>query len=147
MEVFKDKSQKKGIIKRFLSNFTSQKKLKQTKSINESFVLVETTKKELLQVQEEDYLDDQLDTNEMFNYSANIETNINELPVEIICQIFSYLEVSERKNASLVCKKWRYAFLNTHFLNDVLIKANNCLFISRPSSSTVIQKSNHKNLK
>ena len=78
MEVFKDKSQKKGIIKRFLSNFTSQKKLKQTKSINESFVLVETTKKELLQVQEEDYLDDQLDTNEMFNYSANIETNINE---------------------------------------------------------------------
>jgi hypothetical protein len=143
MEIFKDKSQKKGIIKRFLSNFTSQKKLKLTKSINESFVLVETPKKELLESKEEEYLDDQLDTNEMFNYSANI----NELPVEIICQIFSYLEVSERKNASLVCKKWRYAFLNTHFLNDVLIKANNCLFISRPSSSTVIQKSNHKNLK
>jgi len=147
MEVFKAKTEKKNIIKQFLCSFISNKKLKLNKSIKESFALVETTKKEDLQIQEEEdeeYLDEKLDiSNEMFKYSANI----NELPVEIICQIFNFLEVSERKNASLVCKKWRYAFLNTHFLNDVLIKASNCLFISRPSSSTVIQKSNLKNFK
>ena len=63
---------------------------------------------------------------------------INSLPVELICKIMCYLDFSDRKNASLVCKKWRSAFFESCFLKSVLFKANNQLFFlaNRPSSSS-----------
>lgn len=62
---------------------------------------------------------------------------INSLPIEILNKIFDYLDFGDRKNASLVCKKWRNAYLES-FLGDIMIKANNHLFVSsRPSSSNM----------
>lgn len=60
----------------------------------------------------------------------------NHLPIELICKIIEYLDVNDRKNASLVCKRWRSAFLAGNFLCDVLVKANNNLFLHhRPESA------------
>ena len=61
--------------------------------------------------------------------------HIDSLPIEILCKIMDYLEFNDRKNASLVCKKWRNSILESYFLKDILIKANNHLLLSRPSSS------------
>ena len=72
-------------------------------------------------------------------------TSIENLPLEIICKILDYLEFSERKNASLCCKKWRNAFMESYYLKDILIKANNHLFLSdRPPSSTTSSLTNSK---
>ena len=65
---------------------------------------------------------------------AEIETDvvsINYLPVELICKIFDYLTYNERKNASLVNKKWRSAHLQCLEMNRVVLKANNNLFLSQ----------------
>ncbi len=61
--------------------------------------------------------------------------NLGKLPVEIICQIFSHLTFCEKKKASVCCKQWRCIFLETGFLKEASIKANNNLFTSRPVSS------------
>lgn len=55
---------------------------------------------------------------------------LGHLPIELVCKIIGYLELNDRKNASLVCKRWRAAFLAGNFLSDVLVKANNNLFVS-----------------
>lgn len=69
---------------------------------------------------------------------VNQDTTIDDLPIEIICKIIDYLEFNERKNASLVCKKWRNAFLESYYLKDIMVKANNHLFVSnRPLSASV----------
>ena len=75
------------------------------------------------------------------------ETTIESLPIELVCKIIDYLEFSDRKNASLVCKKWRNAFLESYFLKDILVKANNHLFLSnRPPSSRLPSANSTKNL-
>ena len=83
--------------------------------------------------------------------NATSNTHIDSLPVEILCKIMDCLEFSDRKNASLVCRKWRNAILESYFLKDILIKANNHLLVSsRPSSSVVpatgslLTTSNHR---
>lgn len=74
----------------------------------------------------------------MSNSNSDIEQQTEEenmeiyqLPVELICKIMSYLELNDRKNASLVCKHWRWAFLASGFLGDVVVKANNNLFVNQ----------------
>lgn len=141
----KDIQKSKSVFKRISAFISSGKNVKQSKALNETFILVEKTQffdESREQTNELNASDD------MLSYQNNSvcydDYGINALPVEIICQIFSFLAVPERKNASLVCKKWRYAFLNNQFLSDILIKANNHLFISRPTSSASLKKSNQK---
>lgn len=89
-----------------------------------------------------DYLEEPVEFVELNMSSTRAETNnedlpnlIENLPVEILCHIFSYLSFYHRKNASMCCKKWRYVFLETDFLKKISIKANNNLFTSqRPVS-------------
>lgn len=74
---------------------------------------------------------------------------INSLPIELICKIMCSLDFSDRKNASLVCKKWRSAFFESCFLKNVLFKANNQLFFlaNRPPSSSAslkLTRSSHR---
>jgi hypothetical protein len=69
--------------------------------------------------------------------SMFVETTIQSLPTEILCKIMDYLDFNDRKVASLVCKKWRNSILESYFLKDILIKANNHLLLSRPSSSSL----------
>ena len=140
----KDFNKKNNIFKRISAFISLGKNVKTRKTINETFLLVETHSF----VQQDEISNE---TEDMLNYQNNSVSydnyGINTLPIEILCQVFSYLEVSERKNASLVCRKWRFAFLNTNFLSDVLIKANNYLFISRPTSSASVKKQNQKNIR
>lgn len=49
------------------------------------------------------------------------------LPVEIICLIMSFMNLNDRKNASLISKKWRNSFEESFMLKDVVVKANNNL--------------------
>lgn len=67
------------------------------------------------------------------------QLGLAHLPIELVCKIIGYLELNDRKNASLVCKRWRAAFLAGNFLTDVLVKANNNLFVSmnnRPETAS-----------
>ncbi|RNA11116.1 F-box LRR-repeat 13-like isoform X2 [Brachionus plicatilis] len=62
---------------------------------------------------------------------------IQNLPTEIVCKIFDFLSFSEKKNASMVCKKWRDYFLESYYFKNIMVKANNHLFVSnRPNSSS-----------
>jgi hypothetical protein len=62
--------------------------------------------------------------------------SMHDLPLEIICKIFDYMDYSEAKNASLVCKRWRNAHLESQLMRSVVMKANNSLFVSyRPASA------------
>lgn len=64
------------------------------------------------------------------------QQSLNNLPLELVCKIISFLDLNDRKSASMVCKKWRYAFFESNCMHDVLVKANNVLFVSnRPSSN------------
>jgi len=79
-------------------------------------------------------------TNEL-DYSNETELSsiktFEDLPIEILCKIFDYLDFNERKRVSMVCKKWRNAFLDSFSVNNVIIKVNNNLFKStRPTSSS-----------
>lgn len=70
---------------------------------------------------------------ESFEDPATI--NLNNFPIELICKIISYLDFNDKKNASQVCKRWRFAFFTSNFLSHALVKANNNLFVSyRPHS-------------
>jgi hypothetical protein len=90
------------------------------------------------------------DKDEKINHSepnslTSTSTTIENLPLEIICKVLDNLPFSERKNASLCCKKWRNAFMESYYLKDILIKANNHLFLSnRPSSSSTSSLTNSK---
>ena len=141
----KDFNKKNNFFRRISAFISSGKNAKTRKALNETFLLVE---KNQLFVQQDQILNE---TEDMLSYQNNSVSydnyGINTLPIEILCQVFSYLQVSERKNASLVCKKWRFAFLNTNFLSDVLIKANNYVFISRPTSSASVKKQNQKSIR
>ena len=72
--------------------------------------------------------DCKMDNNNNEDKEDNIE--ISQLPIELICKIMDYLELNDRKNASLVCKHWRWSFLASGFLSEVIVKANNNLFVS-----------------
>jgi hypothetical protein len=78
-----------------------------------------------------------------FSYDET-KPSISILPVEILEKIFQYLEFYDRMNASVCCKQWRVVFLHFQFLDNVIVKANNSMFTSRPMSSQNTQKSlNH----
>lgn len=49
---------------------------------------------------------------------------IIDLPTELICHIMSYLNKNDRKNASLISKKWRLSYKNASILKNIKIKAN-----------------------
>lgn len=61
--------------------------------------------------------------------------SISILPVEILEKIFQHLDFYDRMNASVCCKQWRIVFIHSQFLENVIVKANNNLFTSRPMSS------------
>lgn len=64
-----------------------------------------------------------------------VSSSIQNLPTEIIYKIFSFLSFSEKKSASMVCKKWRNYFLESYCFKNITVKANNQLFVgSLPSS-------------
>ncbi len=140
----KDLSKENTIFKRISAFISSGKNVKIRKSLNETFLLVDQDHQSVQRDELSNKADDMLSYQ---NNSVLYNYGIDTLPLEIICKIFSYLEVSERKNASLTCKKWRFAFLNTNFLSDVLIKANNYSFISRPSSSATLKNVNQKSIR
>ncbi|XP_039619158.1 dynein regulatory complex subunit 6 isoform X1 [Polypterus senegalus] len=53
-----------------------------------------------------------------------------DLPIEVITHILSYLQMSDRKEASLVCKKWYFASQDYQFQKKVTYKF--------PASSTLL---------
>lgn len=65
-----------------------------------------------------------------------LSSPIQNLPTEIIYKIFNFLSFSERKSASMVCKKWRNHFLESYYFKNIMVKANNQLFVSNRPSST-----------
>lgn len=66
-----------------------------------------------------------------------LNSPIQNLPTEIICKIFDFLSFGEKKNASMVCKKWRDYFLKSYYFKNITVKANNHLFVNnRPNSSS-----------
>jgi hypothetical protein len=79
-------------------------------------------------------------SNETFLTEAPIENDtgyeqssngaINRLPFELICKIFEFMSVNQAKQASALCKKWRYAFFESVKMNQTIFKANNTLFVS-----------------
>lgn len=63
------------------------------------------------------------------------ESPFNNLPIELICKIFEYLDYSQAKTASLVCKKWRGAFIHSSQMQSIILKASNSLFGTNRLSS------------
>jgi hypothetical protein len=47
---------------------------------------------------------------------------ILHLPTEIICLIMSFLNLNDRKNASLISKRWRSSFEEGFMLKDIVVK-------------------------
>jgi hypothetical protein len=80
----------------------------------------------------------QIIESEQFNEAELFDVkSFEDLPIEILCKIFDYLDFDERKRVSTVCKKWRNAFLDSFSVNNVIIKVNNNLFKSnRPMTSS-----------
>ena len=52
------------------------------------------------------------------------DSAILHLPTEIICLIMSFLNLNDRKNASLISKRWRSSFQEDFMLKDIVIKGN-----------------------
>ncbi|CAF0730981.1 unnamed protein product [Brachionus calyciflorus] len=148
----------KGLFEKVKSVFQSSKKSNVNQKISSNVITVHLESSILKQESESKKIfDDELkanldiidkisrylnDTQEHFNKELVKEeeamniSEIDALPNEIICKIFDYLDFCDRKNASLVSKKWRHAFLESYYLKNIMIKANNQLFLSnRPSSS------------
>ncbi|XP_063703635.1 uncharacterized protein LOC134833293 [Culicoides brevitarsis] len=66
--------------------------------------------------------------------------NINQLPVEVLSKIFSYLKVRHRKISSLVCIKWRNATRCPSFYRT--LRLHKGLYIDEPPLS-LFQNSYH----
>jgi hypothetical protein len=115
-----------------------------TRKIRESFEFVdfsqENTEYQIDQVMN----DHENDSSERMSIDhSNFNVSVHDLPIEIICKIFDYLDYSQSKSASMVCKKWRHAHLESLLMKSVILKANNNLFIScRPVSASTSSKTN-----
>jgi hypothetical protein len=69
--------------------------------------------------------------------SAKNEIAFEKLPIELIAHIMSFLKFNEKKNVSLVCKRWREAFLQGGSLDSALIKVSNQMLPSSASSTSI----------
>jgi hypothetical protein len=49
---------------------------------------------------------------------------IEDLPIELMCVVMSYLNKNDRKNVSLITKKWRLSYKHASILKNIKIKAN-----------------------
>lgn len=119
-------------------NQNTQTKLFNDQQLEADFKLIEAITHFLKETEPIHNINSIIETDQECLMSENeSKTSIESLPIELLCKIIDYLDFNDRRNASLVCKKWRSAFLESYYLKDIMIKANNHLFLSsRPSSSS-----------
>jgi hypothetical protein len=78
-----------------------------------------------------------LSSKNRLNSATSIKNKIKEeidkdslilhLPTEIICHIMSYLPLNDKKNSSLISKRWRNSFEEGFMLKEIVVKGNDNL--------------------
>ena len=68
------------------------------------------------------------------------ESPILHLPIEIICLIMSYLNLNDKKNASLISRRWRNSFEEGFMLKEIVVKGNENLIMKATNNEKLYEK-------